>query len=81
MLKASALPTVPQFGSLWWWWWWWWWSSGGRVVSILAINSYEHILNPGEVYNFSIKLLPKRTKINKKSPGLAHSLETELQPH
>ena len=58
-----------------------WWSSGGRVVSILAINSYEHILNPGEVYNFSIKLLPKRTKINKKSPGLAHSLETELQPH
>ena len=51
------------------------------MVSILAINSYEHILNPGEVYNFSIKLLPKRTKINKKSPGLAHSLETELQPH
>ena len=44
---------------------------GGQVVNILAFYSDDPSSNPAEVYNFSVKLL-KRTKINKKKPGLAH---------
>ena len=45
---------------------------GGQVVSMLAFYSDDPSSNPAEVYNFSVKLLLKRTKINKKRPGLAH---------
>ena len=47
-------------------------SGGGQVVSVLAFYSVDPSSNPAEVYNFSVKLLLKRTKINKKRPGLAH---------
>ena len=40
--------------------------SGGQVVSVLAFYSDDPSSNPAEVYNFSVKLLLKRTKINKK---------------
>ena len=39
---------------------------GGQVVSVLAFYSDNPSSNPAEVYNFSVKLLLKRTKINKK---------------
>ena len=45
---------------------------GGLVVSVLAFYSDDPSSIPAEVYNFSVKLLLKRTKINKKRPGLAH---------
>ena len=46
---------------------------GGQVVSVLAFYSDDPSSNPAEVYNFfSVKLLLKRTKINKKEAGLAH---------
>ena len=45
---------------------------GGQVVSVLAFYSDDPSSNPAEVYNFSVKLLLKRTKIYKKRPGLAH---------
>ena len=45
---------------------------GGQVVSVLAFYSDNPSSNPAEVYNFSVKLLLKRMKINKKRPGLAH---------
>ena len=45
---------------------------GGQVVSVLAFYSDDPSSNPAEVYNFSVKLLLKRTKINKKRPGLTH---------
>ena len=45
---------MHKFGS-------WWWSSGQRA----HLNS-----NPAEVYNFSVKLLLKRTKICKKESGV-----------
>ena len=41
-------------------------SGGGQVVSVLAFYSNDPSSNPAEVYNFSVKLLLKRTKINKK---------------
>ena len=44
---------------------------GGLVVSVLAFYSDDPSSIPAEVYNFSVKLLLKRTKINKKRPGLA----------
>ena len=44
-------------------------SGVGQVVSVLADDPSS---NPAEVYNFSVKLYLKRTKINKKRPGLAH---------
>ena len=47
---------------------------GGQVVSVLAFYSDNPSSNPAEVYNFSVKLFLKRTKINKKRPGLAHFL-------
>ena len=44
---------------------------GGLVVSVLAFYSDDPSSIPAEVYNFSVKLLLKITKINKKRPGLA----------
>ena len=45
---------------------------GGQVVTILPLYSVETNLNSVEVYNFSVKLLLKTTKINKKRLGLDH---------
>ena len=45
---------------------------GGLVVSVLAFYSDDPSLIPAEFYNFSVKLLLKRTKINKKRSGMAH---------
>ena len=39
---------------------------GGQVVSVLAFYSDDPCSNPAEVYNLSVKMLLKRTKINKK---------------
>ena len=36
------------------------------MVSVLAFYSDDPSSNPAEIYNFSVKLLLKRTKINKK---------------
>ena len=45
----------------------------GQVVSVLAFYSNNLSLNPAEAYSFFLKILSlKRTKINKKRPGLAH---------
>ena len=49
---------------------------GGQAVSVLAFYSDDPSSDPAEVYNFSVKLLLKSTKINKKRPGLAHFLLT-----
>ena len=43
---------------------------GGLVVSMLAFYSNHLSSIPVEVYNFSVKMLLKRTKINKKRPEL-----------
>ena len=43
---------------------------GGQVVSVLAFYSDDPSSNPAEIYNFSVKLLLKRTKINKKEAGV-----------
>ena len=40
------------------------------MVSVLAFYSDDPSSNPAEVYNFSVKLLLKRTKINKKEAGV-----------
>ena len=40
------------------------------MVSVLAFYSDNPSSNPAEVYNFSVKLLLKRTKINKKEAGV-----------
>ena len=45
------------------------------MVSVLAFYSNDPSSIPTEVYNYSVKLLLKRTKINKKRPGLAHFLK------
>ena len=37
------------------------------MVSVLAFYSNDPSSNPAEVYNVSVKLLLKRTKINKKT--------------
>ena len=42
------------------------------MVSVLPFYSDDPSSNPAEVFNFSVKLLLKRTKINKKRPELAH---------
>ena len=44
----------------------------GLMVCVLALNSDILSLNPTEVYSISAKCCMKRTKINTKSPGLAH---------
>ena len=51
---------------------------GGQVVSVLAFYSDDPSLNPAEVYNFSVKLLLKRTKINKKEAGVGPFLKKLL---
>ena len=43
---------------------------GGEVVSVLAFYSDDPSSNPAKVYKFSVKLLLKRTKINKKEAGV-----------
>ena len=43
---------------------------GGQVVSVLAFYSDDLSSNPAEVCSFSVKLLWKRTKINKKEDGV-----------
>ena len=43
---------------------------GGQVVSMLAFYSDDPSSNPAEVCSFSVKLLWKRTKINKKEDGV-----------
>ena len=48
---------------------------GGQVVSVLAFYSDDPSSNPAEVYNFSVKLLLKRTKINKKEAGVGPFLK------
>ena len=40
------------------------------MVSVLTFYSDDPSSNPAEVYNFSVKLLLKRTKINKKEAGV-----------
>ena len=52
------------------------------MVSVVAFNSDDSSLNPSEAYNFSVILSLKRTKINKKRPGLSHFLKipTENTP-
>ena len=45
-------------------------SGGGQVVSVLAFNSDDPSSNHAKVYNFSVKLYLKRTKINKKEAGV-----------
>ena len=42
---------------------------------MLAFYPDDLSSNPTEVYNFSVKLYLKSTKINKKRPGLAHSFK------
>ena len=42
---------------------------GGRTVGVLAFHSDDPSLKLTEVYNFSVKLLLKRTKISKKRPA------------
>ena len=44
-----------------------WGRGGGQVVSVLTFYSNDPSSNPAEVYNVSVKLLLKRTKINKKT--------------
>ena len=46
--------------------WPWWWSSSQRD----SLYSDDLSSNPAEVHNFSVKLLLKRTKINKKEAGV-----------
>ena len=45
-------------------------SGGGRVVSVLAFYSDDTSSNPAEVYSFYSVNCLKRTKINKKRPGM-----------
>ena len=42
------------------------------MVSVLAFYSDDMSSNPVEIYNFSVKLYLKSTKIIKTRPGLAH---------
>ena len=52
---------------------------GGQVVSVLAFYSDDPSSNPAEVYNFSVKLLLKRMKINGKEAGVGPFLKRKLQ--
>ena len=45
---------------------------GGQVVSVLAFYYDDLTSNLADVYSFSVNMCLKRTKINKKRPGLAH---------
>ena len=44
---------------------------GGQVVSVLNFYSDDPSSNIAQVYNFSVKLLLKRTKIDKNEAGVA----------
>ena len=50
---------------------------GGQVVSVLAFYSDDPSSNPAEVYNFSVKFLLKRMKINKTEAGVGPFLKKE----
>ena len=50
-------------------------SGGSQVVSVLTFNSDDPSSNPAEVYSFYSVYCLKRTKINKKRPGMAHSFK------
>ena len=43
---------------------------GGQVVSVLAFYSDDQSSNPAEVYNFSVKIVIEKKKINKKEAGV-----------
>ena len=49
------------------------------MVSVLAFYSDDPSLNPTEVYNFSVKLLLKITKINKKEAGVGPFLKNKTR--
>ena len=49
------------------------------MVSVLAFYSDDLSSNPAEVYNFSVKLLLKRTKINKKEAGVGPFLKKHVK--
>ena len=52
------------------------------MVNVLAFYSDNLSSNPAEAYSFfCIKLCLKRTKINKKRPGMAHFLKEILEWH
>ena len=51
---------------------------GGQVFSVLAFYSDDPSSNPAEVYNFSVKLILKRMKINKKEAGVGPLKKTSL---
>ena len=51
---------------------------GGQGVSVFAIYSVDLSSNPAELYNFSVKLYLKRTKINKKVFDGAHLIPNLL---
>ena len=44
----------------------------GVVVCVLAHYFDNLCLNPAKLYNLSVQLLLKRTKINKKRPEFGH---------
>ena len=48
------------------------------MVSVLALYSDNPSSHPAEAY-FSVNLCLKRTKINKKRPGLAHFINIIIQ--
>ena len=50
------------------------------MVSVLAFYSDNPSSNPAEVYNFSVKLLLKRTKINKKEAGVGPFFKKIVSP-
>ena len=53
-------------------------SGGSQVVSVLAFHSDDLSWNPAEVYRFNSVKCMKRTKINKKRPGLANFNEKNI---
>ena len=48
------------------------------MVSLLVFYSDDPSLNPVEVYNFSVKLLLKRKKINEKETVVGPFFELEI---
>ena len=47
------------------------------VIVLAAFYSDDPSSNPADVYNFSVKLLLKRTKTNKKEAGVGHFFKTK----
>ena len=54
---------------------------GDQVVSVLTFYSDDPSSNPAEVYNFPVKLLLKRTKINKKEAGFLFFLKKNFHTY